>query len=95
MADVFIIGFLYVTQSLTSDETMLELETTDSASPDSEAVQRPSGTRVRRGIRIQILYCLVYSKSLFIETNMWWLREYIYFVLLSSSNQKYELLPIV
>ena len=26
---------------------------------------------------------------------LWWLREYIYFVLLSSSNQKYELLPIV
>ena len=25
----------------------------------------------------------------------WWLREYIYFVLLSSSNRKYELLPIV
>ena len=24
-----------------------------------------------------------------------WLREYIYFVLLSSSNRKYELLPIV
>ena len=26
---------------------------------------------------------------------LWWLREYIYFVLLSSSNRKYELLPIV
>ena len=25
----------------------------------------------------------------------WWLREYTYFVLLSSSNRKYELLPIV
>ena len=25
---------------------------------------------------------------------LWWLREYTYFVLLSSSNQKYELLPI-
>ena len=25
---------------------------------------------------------------------LWWLREYIYFVLLSSSNRKYELLPI-
>ena len=25
----------------------------------------------------------------------WWLREYIYFVLLSSSNRKYELLPTV
>ena len=27
--------------------------------------------------------------------SLWWLREYIYFVLLSSSNRKYELLPIV
>ena len=26
---------------------------------------------------------------------LWWLREYIYFVLLSSSNRKYELLPLV
>ena len=26
---------------------------------------------------------------------LWWLREYIYFVLLSSSNRKYELLHIV
>ena len=26
---------------------------------------------------------------------LWWLTEYIYFVLLSSSNRKYELLPIV
>ena len=26
---------------------------------------------------------------------LWWLREHIYFVLLSSSNRKYELLPIV
>ena len=26
---------------------------------------------------------------------LWWLREYIYFVSLSSSNRKYELLPIV
>ena len=26
---------------------------------------------------------------------LWWLREYIYFVLLLSSNRKYELLPIV
>ena len=26
---------------------------------------------------------------------LWWLREYIYFVLISSSNRKYELLPIV
>ena len=26
---------------------------------------------------------------------LWWLREYIYFVLLSLSNRKYELLPIV
>ena len=26
---------------------------------------------------------------------LWWLREYIYFVLLSSSNRKYELLRIV
>ena len=26
---------------------------------------------------------------------LWWLREYMYFVLLSSSNRKYELLPIV
>ena len=26
---------------------------------------------------------------------LWWLREYKYFVLLSSSNRKYELLPIV
>ena len=26
---------------------------------------------------------------------LWWLREYIYFVLLSSSNRKYELLPVV
>ena len=26
---------------------------------------------------------------------LWWLREYIYFVLLSSSNRNYELLPIV
>ena len=26
---------------------------------------------------------------------LWWLREYIYFVLSSSSNRKYELLPIV
>ena len=25
---------------------------------------------------------------------LWWLREYIYFVLLSSSNRKYELLPL-
>ena len=27
--------------------------------------------------------------------SLWWLQEYIYFVLLSSSNRKYELLPIV
>ena len=26
---------------------------------------------------------------------LWWLRKYIYFVLLSSSTRKYELLPIV
>ena len=26
---------------------------------------------------------------------LWWLREYIYFVLLPSSNRKYELLPTV
>ena len=26
---------------------------------------------------------------------LWWLREYVYFVLLSSSNRKYELLLIV
>ena len=29
------------------------------------------------------------------QHDMWLLREYIYFVLLSSSNRKYELLPIV
>ena len=26
---------------------------------------------------------------------LWWLGEYIYFILLSSANRKYELLPIV
>ena len=26
---------------------------------------------------------------------LWWLRKYIYFVFLSSSNRKYELLPVV
>ena len=29
------------------------------------------------------------------QLPLWWFREYIYFVLLSSSNRKYELLPIV
>ena len=27
--------------------------------------------------------------------SLWWLGEYIYFVLLSLSNRKYELLPVV
>ena len=43
---------------------------------------------------IQYVGLYVFSVNLF---TLWWLREYIYiyFVLLSSSNRKYELLPIV
>ena len=40
-------------------------------------------------IQYVALYVFIYPVLL------WWLREYIYFVLLSSSNRKYELLPIV
>ena len=41
---------------------------------------------------IQYVGLYVFSLPPFL---LWWLREYIYFVLLSSSNRKYELLPIV
>ena len=41
---------------------------------------------------LQNMWGCVYSVDPF---PLWWLREYIYFVLSSSSNRKYELLPIV
>ena len=40
---------------------------------------------------IQYLGLCVFS----LPIPLWWLREYIYFVLLTSSNRKYEQLPIV
>ena len=41
------------------------------------------------------LWCLSVLKWHVYPFLLWWLREYIYFVLLSWSNLKYELLPIV
>ena len=41
---------------------------------------------------IQFMWGCVFSVYPF---PLWWLREYTYFVLLSSSNRKYELLPFV
>ena len=54
-----------------------------------------SSVWVRLSIFSQLLYNMwgcVFSVYPF---PLWWLREYIYFVLLSSSNRKYEVLPIV
>ena len=39
---------------------------------------------------IQYVGLCVFSLSI----SLWWLREYIYFIFLSSSNRKYEVLPI-
>ena len=48
-----------------------------------------------RHILLVIHYKIRGAVCFSLPISLWWLKEYIYFVLLSSSNRKYELLPIV